>query len=71
MPRYIVFNTTAIAKTQAVHQYDDLLDAMDAEVTLNNKYADKNYVIAEVMDKRNWFIRFMYWLAERSRNNGN
>lgn len=69
MPRYIVYNTAAVAKTQAVHQFDDLLDAMDYEFTLNAKYPDKYYVVAEVMDRRSWFVRFLYWLAERSRPN--
>ena len=67
MTRYIVFNTDAVAKTQAVHQFDELFDAMDYEATLNAKYPDKNYVIAEVLDRRNWAVRFMYWLAARSR----
>lgn len=67
VPRYIVFNTTAVAKTQAVHQFDELHEAFDYEMQLNDKYPDKNYVTAEVLNKRSWFVRLMYWLFERSR----
>lgn len=68
MVSYVVFNTKAVAKTQAVHTFSDILDAIDYQENLNDRYPDKHYVVAEIIDSKSWVGKLVYKIAQWTKN---